>query len=112
MNGTPKNAVDKRLEGNVEEEQVLRALEVAFWCIQEEALVRPSMGEVVRMLEGSVAVNVPPMPQAVLEFEEEGLRSVYKVMRGNYYDMPMSSSAMASYRSSKATCSHSTMSPR
>lgn len=106
--------MDKRLKGNVEDEDVARALYVAFWCIQEEAAVRPSMGEVVRMLEGSVSINEPPMPQAVLEFEEEGLQSVYRAMKGRYFfDLPSSSSAMASYnRLSKATCSHSTMSPR
>ncbi|KAJ8485264.1 hypothetical protein OPV22_017749 [Ensete ventricosum] len=113
MNGTPANAADKRLKGNVEEEELLRALRVAFWCIQDEASVRPSMGEVVRMLEGAVAIVAPPMPQAVVEFEEEGLHRVYRAMKGEYYfDLPPSSSAMASYRSSKATCSHSTMSPR
>ncbi|RWW63467.1 hypothetical protein BHE74_00029346 [Ensete ventricosum] len=113
MNGTPANAADKRFKGNVEEEELLRALRVAFWCIQDEASVRPSMGEVVRMLEGAVAIVAPPMPQAVVEFEEEGVHRVYRAMKGEYYfDLPPSSSAMASYRSSKATCSHSTMSPR
>ncbi|KAG6482626.1 G-type lectin S-receptor-like serine/threonine-protein kinase At5g24080 [Zingiber officinale] len=113
VNGTASNAVDRRLKRNVEEEEAVRALHVAFWCIQEEAVVRPSMGEVVRMLEGSVSINEPPMPQAVQEFQEEGLHSVYRTMKGRYFfDLPSSSSAMASYRSSKATCSHSTMSPR
>lgn len=112
MNGTPTNAADKRFKGNVEEEELLRALRVAFWCIQEDASVRPSMGEVVRMLEGAVAIVAPPMPQAVVEFEEEGLHRVYRAMKGIYFDLPSSSSAMPSYRSSKATCSHSAMSPR
>ncbi|CAL9159990.1 unnamed protein product [Musa hybrid cultivar] len=112
MNGTPTNAADKRFKGNVEEEELLRALRVAFWCIQEDPSVRPSMGEVVRMLEGAVAIVAPPMPQAVVEFEEEGLHRVYRAMKGIYFDLPSSSSAIASYRSSKATCSHSAMSPR
>ncbi|OEL34807.1 hypothetical protein BAE44_0004174, partial [Dichanthelium oligosanthes] len=33
--------------------QVERALQVSFWCIQEQPTQRPSMGKVVQMLEGS-----------------------------------------------------------
>ncbi|KAK6925901.1 hypothetical protein RJ641_007620 [Dillenia turbinata] len=66
------------LGGAVEEEELVRALKVAFWCIQDEINVRPSMGEVVKMLEGSLHTNAPPMPQTVLELVEEGLERVYK----------------------------------
>ncbi|KAK1320528.1 G-type lectin S-receptor-like serine/threonine-protein kinase [Acorus calamus] len=79
MSRTPKKAVDKRLLGN-EEEEVLRAMRVGFWCIQEDVVMRPSMGEVVRMLEGAVEVEAPPMPPAVLELVEKGLDHVYKAM--------------------------------
>lgn len=111
MNGTPLKASDRRLNGILEEEEFLRALQVAFWCIQEEASMRPSMGEVVKMLEGSVEINVPPMPQTVLELVEEGLHDVYKAIKGDYFNQP-TSSAIICHRSSKATYSYSTMSPR
>lgn len=52
---------DRRLEGAVDEDELLRALKVGFWCIQDEVSMRPSMSEVVMMLEGSVEVNEPPM---------------------------------------------------
>lgn len=110
-NGTPLKAADKRLEGSVKEEELMRALKVAFWCIQDEVVMRPSMGEVVKMLEGSVDTNVPPMPQTVLELIEEGLDQVYKAMKRefNHY----SSFTISSHQpSSRATCSYSTMSPR
>ena len=112
-NGTPLRAADRRLKGKVEEDELVRALNTAFWCIQEEAWVRPSMGEVVRMLEGSVEINVPPMPQAIVELVEEGLHSVYMAMKRDYSAFPVNSSSMLySQRSSQATCSYSTMSPR
>ncbi|KAI0522862.1 hypothetical protein KFK09_005247 [Dendrobium nobile] len=117
-NGTPMRAADKRLKGNIEQEELLRALRAAFWCIQDEAMVRPSMGEVVKMLEGSVDINEPPMPQAVLEFVEEGLHTVYNAMkRGFLYEdltssVLTSSSVVQSRGLSQATCSNSTMSPR
>ncbi|KAE8716232.1 G-type lectin S-receptor-like serine/threonine-protein kinase [Hibiscus syriacus] len=72
-NGTPMKVADKRLGSAVDEEQLTRALKVAFWCIQDEVIVRPSMGEVVKMLEGSMDINAPPMPQTVSELVEEGL---------------------------------------
>ncbi|XP_051118504.1 G-type lectin S-receptor-like serine/threonine-protein kinase LECRK3 [Andrographis paniculata] len=41
---------------------VVRAVKVGIWCVQEDAAVRPRMGEVCRMLEGVVEVEVPPCP--------------------------------------------------
>ncbi|XP_047967413.1 G-type lectin S-receptor-like serine/threonine-protein kinase At5g24080 isoform X1 [Salvia hispanica] len=108
--GRAAKAADRRLEGAVEEEEVARALGVAFWCIQDEIAVRPTMGDVVKMLEGSVEINDPPMPQAVVELIEEGLDNVYKAMKRefNHY----SSFTITTHPSSHATCSYSTMSPR
>ncbi|XP_057951145.1 G-type lectin S-receptor-like serine/threonine-protein kinase At5g24080 [Malania oleifera] len=108
--GIPLKAADKRLGGAVEEEELTRALKVAFWCIQDEVCMRPSMGEVVKMLEGSVDINGPPMPQTVLELIEEGLDHVYRAMKREFNQF--SSFPMTSHPSSRATCSYSTMSPR
>lgn len=83
MSGTPKKAADKRLEGKVEE--LTRAMNVAFWCIQEEVWVGPSMGEMVKMLEGSAEIKTPPMPQAVVELIDEGLDHVYKAMKREFH---------------------------
>ncbi|XP_052182698.1 G-type lectin S-receptor-like serine/threonine-protein kinase At5g24080 isoform X2 [Diospyros lotus] len=112
-NGTPMKVADRRLEGAVEKNELMRALKVAFWCIQDEVFMRPSMGEVVKMLEGSVEINPPPMPQTVLELIEEGLSHVYKAMKREFNQL--SSCTITSHPSgpsSHATCSYSTMSPR
>lgn len=60
--------VDQRLtdEGGIDETQVRRLVDVAFWCIQERARLRPSMARVVEMLEGRVAVDDPPDTQMVI----------------------------------------------
>lgn len=109
--GTPFKVADRRLEGVVEEEEVVRAVKVGLWCIQDEVFMRPSMGEVVKMLEGSMNINMPPMPQTVLELMEEGLDHVYKAMKREFNHF--SSFTINSHpSSSRATCSHSTMSPR
>ncbi|XP_056170859.1 G-type lectin S-receptor-like serine/threonine-protein kinase At5g24080 [Syzygium oleosum] len=110
VKGTPIKVADRRLEGAVQEEELIRALRVAFWCIQDEVVVKPTMGEVVRMLEGSVEINAPPMPQTVLELVEEGLDQVYKAMKREYNQS--SSFTITIHLSSNATCRYSTMSLR
>ncbi|CAN4085816.1 unnamed protein product [Withania somnifera] len=108
--GTPEKVVDRRLEGAIEKEEIMRALMVAFWCIQDEVSTRPTMGEVVKMLEGSIDMDMPPMPQTVLELIEEGLDHVYKSMKRELNQF--SSFTTTTHPSSNATCSYSTMSPR
>ncbi|XP_047166501.1 G-type lectin S-receptor-like serine/threonine-protein kinase At5g24080 isoform X2 [Vigna umbellata] len=109
-NGSTIKVADRRLNGAVDEEELTRALKVAFWCIQDEVSMRPTMGEVVRLLEDTVDINMPPMPQTVLELIEEGLDHVYKAMkRENNHS---SSFTLTSHLTSRATCSNSTMSPR
>lgn len=109
-------AADKRLKGAVDEEEVMRGLKVGFWCIQDEVFMRPSMGEVIRMLEGTMDVNTPPMPQSVLELIEEGLDDVYRAMKTEFNHHNLSSNftnyTTFTHPSSRATCSYSTMSPR
>ncbi|MBA0689927.1 hypothetical protein Goari_007628 [Gossypium aridum] len=111
-NGTPLKAVDKRLGGAVDEEELTRALKVAFWCIQDEVSMRPSMGEVVKMLEGSMDISAPPMPQTVLELVEEGLEQVYRAMKRDFNQSSSFTMTTCTDTSSRATCSYSTMSPR
>ncbi|KAF5191597.1 G-type lectin S-receptor-like serine/threonine-protein kinase [Thalictrum thalictroides] len=65
--------LDSRLEGDVNEEELTRACKVACWCIQDDESHRPSMGQVVQILEGILEVNSPPIPrtlQVLVENEE------------------------------------------
>ncbi|KAF3487136.1 hypothetical protein F2Q69_00056444 [Brassica cretica] len=120
-NGTALKVVDRRLQGVAEEEEVVKALKVAFWCIQDDISMRPSMGEVVKLLEGSSdEINLPPMPQTILELIDEGLEDVYRALRREVNNqlssftvntMTTSQSYLSSSRS-HATCSYSSMSPR
>ncbi|KAL2503496.1 G-type lectin S-receptor-like serine/threonine-protein kinase [Abeliophyllum distichum] len=60
--------VDKRLPQNeINMEQVIRAIQVSFWCIQEQPSQRPMMGKVVQMLEGIIEIDRPPAPKAATE---------------------------------------------
>lgn len=63
VEGNVANVVDQRLAGEFNLAEVERAALVAVWCIQDEEGARPTMGAVVKMLEGTVEVTVPPTPQ-------------------------------------------------
>nr|KYP77094.1 Cysteine-rich receptor-like protein kinase 3 [Cajanus cajan] len=55
--------VDNRLGDVYNMEEVRRVALVAVWCIQDDEAMRPTMGMVVKMLEGLVEVSVPPPPK-------------------------------------------------
>ncbi|XXG74168.1 hypothetical protein AAC387_Pa07g2957 [Persea americana] len=57
--------LDSKLEGNAVVEELQRALRVACWCIQDDENHRPSMGQVVQMLEGVLDVSIPPIPRTL-----------------------------------------------
>ncbi|GAU35976.1 hypothetical protein TSUD_207800 [Trifolium subterraneum] len=60
--------VDQRVveSGNFDENEVKRLVFIGLWCIQEKPRLRPSMVEVVDMLEGRVTVEEPPGTRMIL----------------------------------------------
>ncbi|KAG5524949.1 hypothetical protein RHGRI_031587 [Rhododendron griersonianum] len=70
-----KGIVDKGMVDHeeVDMSQVMRAIQVAFRCIREQPSQRPTMREVVQMLEGITKIRKPPNPKAVGEgaFDED-----------------------------------------
>lgn len=58
--GQLESIADCRMEGNVEWNEVERALRIALWCMQEQSFSRPSMNEVVKVLDGTLQVDPPP----------------------------------------------------
>nr|ACS49656.1 S-domain receptor-like protein kinase family-1 [Oryza ridleyi] len=61
--GDLQNLLDPELHGDFNFEEAERVCKVACWCIQENETDRPTMGEVVRVLEGLQEVDTPPMPR-------------------------------------------------
>ncbi|KAL9244524.1 hypothetical protein vseg_018293 [Gypsophila vaccaria] len=60
--------IDPLLEGDVETDQVNRVCKLACWCIQDEEDHRPSMGQIVQILEGFLEVDMPPIPRSLQAF--------------------------------------------
>jgi serine/threonine protein kinase len=71
----PSIALSKARQGKMEElidsglklkrpedmDGAYRLIKTALWCIQSNSALRPSMGTVVRMLEGDLDIIVPPL---------------------------------------------------
>ncbi|KAJ1685796.1 hypothetical protein LUZ63_017186 [Rhynchospora breviuscula] len=56
--------VDLITDADCNLEELERALKVALWCVQIEEEMRPSMRQVVQILEGQLNVNMPPIPRS------------------------------------------------
>ncbi|OMO99853.1 hypothetical protein COLO4_13065 [Corchorus olitorius] len=61
--GDALNLLDSRLNGNVKVEELSRICTVACWCIQDDEFQRPTMSQVVQILEGVLEVSQPPIPR-------------------------------------------------
>ncbi|KAF2287783.1 hypothetical protein GH714_002708 [Hevea brasiliensis] len=75
IQGHPERAVDNRIDDGFDLEELERALRTAFWCLQTDERMIPSMSEVVKVLEGTLTVDPPPPPftSRRLPAEEESL---------------------------------------
>ncbi|CAN1123685.1 G-type lectin S-receptor-like serine/threonine-protein kinase At2g19130 [Linum perenne] len=62
--------LDKRLEGNADLEELTRACKVACWCIQDNEKDRPTMKQVVQILDGVSDVSTPPIPRFLHGFAD------------------------------------------
>ncbi|BBH00060.1 S-locus lectin protein kinase family protein [Prunus dulcis] len=60
--------LDLRLDGNADVQELTRICRVACWCVQDDEAHRPSMGQVVQILEGVSDVNLPPIPRSLQVF--------------------------------------------
>ncbi|XP_052165357.1 G-type lectin S-receptor-like serine/threonine-protein kinase At2g19130 [Oryza glaberrima] len=60
--GKIQDLLGSELSADANLEEVERACKVACWCIQDDENTRPTMGEIVQILEGLVDVSFPPVP--------------------------------------------------
>nr|XP_043612797.1 G-type lectin S-receptor-like serine/threonine-protein kinase LECRK1 [Erigeron canadensis] len=54
---------------DVDKKTLDRMIKIGLWCIQEDPSLRPSMKQVVSMLEGTVKIPVPPNPYSFLSVD-------------------------------------------
>ncbi|KAK7257426.1 hypothetical protein RIF29_31403 [Crotalaria pallida] len=65
--------VESKLEGEVNAEELTKACNVA-WCIQDHEKDRPTMAQVVQILEGLIDVGIPPIPQFFQSIAETSMK--------------------------------------
>ncbi|XP_010927759.2 G-type lectin S-receptor-like serine/threonine-protein kinase At2g19130 [Elaeis guineensis] len=65
VQGDVQSLVDHRLGDHVNIEELERACKIAYWCIQDDESARPTMGQVVQILEGFLEINMPPIPRSL-----------------------------------------------
>jgi hypothetical protein len=68
--GNVLSLLDPRLKGNADVEELTRVCKVACWCIQDDEIRRPPMGQVVQILEGVLDVNLAPIPRSLQVFAD------------------------------------------
>ncbi|KAJ0714062.1 putative protein kinase RLK-Pelle-SD-2b family transcription factor WD40-like family [Helianthus annuus] len=66
---------------------VERVVRIALWCMQNQSFLRPSVGEVVKVLEGTLSVDRPPASFAyrngdVQEITDAGSGEIEQVSKG------------------------------
>uniref|UniRef100_A0ACD5ZG27 Uncharacterized protein n=1 Tax=Avena sativa TaxID=4498 RepID=A0ACD5ZG27_AVESA len=68
--GDVLSLVDPQLHEDLNLEEAEKACKIACWCIQDNEFDRPTMGEVVRVLEGLQEIDMPPMPRLLAAITE------------------------------------------
>ncbi|VAH21852.1 unnamed protein product [Triticum turgidum subsp. durum] len=73
VEGDVQTLIDSELVNDVDLRELERACMVACWCVQDSESSRPTMGEIVQILEGLVNVEMPPVPR-YLQVLAEGVK--------------------------------------
>ncbi|KAK9121251.1 hypothetical protein Syun_018868 [Stephania yunnanensis] len=94
------DVLDGRLQGAYNPVEARRLALVAVWCIQDNESCRPTMGMVVKMLEGTLEVTVPPPPQLLQALVSGDSFQGVRVVSGQE---PSLSSGTCSFESNKDT---------
>ncbi|KAJ8459322.1 hypothetical protein OPV22_032248 [Ensete ventricosum] len=103
--GDVGSLLDHRLGGEADLEEMERACKVACWCIQDDESCRPTMGQVVQILEGFLEVNMPPIPRSlrVLAETPEDINFFYELSSSNQSSQTRSAASGSSQTKSTAS---------
>ncbi|KAL2480609.1 G-type lectin S-receptor-like serine/threonine-protein kinase SD3-1 [Abeliophyllum distichum] len=75
VEGHAETVPDAQIDGGVNSKELENALRIAFWCLHVDERMRPSMGEVMQVLEGTLPVDPPPNPFTLLRPPKESWES-------------------------------------
>jgi hypothetical protein len=101
--GNIMELLDGRLGKDIDEEEVRRTAMVAIWCIQDDEESRPTMGTIVKMLEGVVDVLTPPIPRTLQSLMDENTEAQAMTVDSDFSSLVSSPSSVAVVNCSKET---------
>ncbi|KAM0952377.1 putative non-specific serine/threonine protein kinase [Dioscorea sansibarensis] len=70
-----------KVEGEVDLEELKRVSKVACWCVLDSDAMRPTVGQVMQLLEGVLDVDTPPIPRS--------LQNLINGPHSVYYSLPL-----------------------
>ncbi|KAG4967640.1 hypothetical protein JHK87_033291 [Glycine soja] len=105
--GNVLSLLDPRLEENADIEEVTRVIKVASWCVQDDESHRPSMGQVVQILEGFLDVTLPPIPRTLQAFVDNHENVVFFTDSSSTQTSQVKSNASAASSQAKSNISSS-----
>ncbi|GAB2298139.1 hypothetical protein Dimus_032211 [Dionaea muscipula] len=77
LQGTPLNLVDGKLLSHADTDMILRCINVALLCVQENDVLRPNMSSVVPMLSShSITLPHPSRPPFVFSMDDTKARTL------------------------------------
>jgi hypothetical protein len=100
--GDVLSLIDPRLEGNADAEELTRVCKVACWCVQDDETNRPTMGQVVQILEGVLDVNLAPIPRSLQVFADNQENIVFFTESSSSQSSQARSNASTSSSQSKS----------
>ncbi|XP_052206638.1 G-type lectin S-receptor-like serine/threonine-protein kinase At2g19130 isoform X2 [Diospyros lotus] len=103
--GDVLDLLDPRLDKNADAGELRRICRVACWCIQDNENHRPTMGQVVQILEGILDVNPPPVPRSLQFFvdNQENIVFFTESSSGQSSEPPSNTSTDSSQAKSPAS---------
>ncbi|KAK6918973.1 Bulb-type lectin domain [Dillenia turbinata] len=98
--------LDLKLESSEEAEELRKVCKVACWCIQDAEIHRPTMGQVVQILEGLLDVNMPPIPRTFQLFDTSEDKIFFTELSSSQNSQVGSNVSVASSQAKRTTSNH------
>ncbi|CAK8575553.1 unnamed protein product [Lathyrus sativus] len=109
--GNVISLLDSRLEGDADVEEITRVIKIAAWCVQDDETHRPSMGQVVQILEGVLDVALPPIPRSLQAFIDDHEDIVFFTDSNSTHNSQIKSSVSTASSQAKSHISSTSISP-
>ncbi|XP_074564806.1 G-type lectin S-receptor-like serine/threonine-protein kinase At2g19130 [Curcuma longa] len=103
INGDVAGLLDHRLEGEADLGQLEVACKLAGWCIQDDESSRPTMSQIVQVLEGNLDISIPPIPKFLKDLTNSWTDNLISCGNFSSYQNSNSCASSTSHQINNAT---------